>query len=242
MKKYSINCDMGEGIVNETAIMPYIDYCNVACGGHTGNFTSMSNTIALALKNKVKIGAHPSYPDKINFGRKSIEISNDALIKSIKNQINNLIEIAKISNSELVHIKPHGALYNDIVKNKELAQVFITAILPYKSTMKLFVPYKSEIEKIAVKSNFDIVYEVFADRNYNQDLSLVSRSKSNAVIEDLSRVIKRIKAIILTGKVTTVLDTKVSIKAETFCVHSDTNNAEEFVKGIHELIIKCCDE
>ena len=233
---------MGEGIGNDAAIMPYIDYCNIACGGHTGDFTSMSKTIDLALKNNVKIGAHPSYPDKINFGRESIKFSNDVLIKSIQDQINTLIEIAKIKNAKLSHIKPHGALYNDIVRNKELAQVFIKAILPYKSRLKLFVPYKSEIEKIAVQNNFAIVYEAFADRNYNEDLSLVSRSKRNAVIENLNSVIQNIEAIILTGKVATVLNTKVSIKAETFCVHSDSNNALEFVKGIHQLMLKHTNE
>ena len=167
-----------------------------------------------------------------------MEIPNEVLVESIQYQINSLVDIAKIKNTKLSHIKPHGALYNDIVKNKKLAQVFLIAITPYKSSLKLFVPYKSEIEQMAIKENFNIVYEAFADRNYNEDLSLVSRSQSNAVIEDLSNVIQNIEGIITEEKVNTVQNIRVQIKAETFCVHSDTNNALEFVKGIRQLMLK----
>lgn len=242
MKKYTINCDMGEGIYNEAAIMPFIDYCNIACGGHTGDASSMLETIVLALKNKVMIGAHPSYPDKINFGRESIKISNKELIESIRKQVNDLIEIAASKNTKLSHIKPHGALYNDIVKNKKLAQVFIEAITPYKNILKLFVPFDSEIERIAIINDVNIIYEVFADRNYNQDLSLVSRSQRNAVIENLNILIKNCNEVITIGKINTIQNSKVSIKAETFCIHSDTNNALEFIKGLKKVILSHTNE
>lgn len=242
MKKFTINCDMGEGIDNDAEIMSYINYCNVACGGHSGDLNSMSETIELALKNEVKIGAHPSYPDKTNFGRKSIEISNHALIEAVRKQIDDLIEIARNKNTTLSHIKPHGALYNDIASSNELAQVFINAIAPYKTNLKLFVPYKSEIERVAIHNNFNIIYEVFADRNYNEDLSLVSRNQKNAVIVNLNDATKSIEGIINTGKISTVLNSEIRIKAETFCVHSDSENALEFVKGIKQLIQKYTDE
>ena len=238
MKTYSINCDMGEGIANEAELMPFINYCNIACGGHTGDIHSMDATIDLAIKNNVKIGAHPSYPDRFNFGRKSIEISKEALISTIQEQIHTLIEIATKKNTLLTHIKAHGALYNDITKNKELAAIYLEAVKPYRERLKLFVPYNSEIETLAIKNNFEIVYEAFADRNYNQDLSLVSRSQSNAVIDDIDVAVQHVEHMITLGKVNTVQNKKVSIKASTFCIHSDTNNALEVVKGIHQLLLK----
>jgi UPF0271 protein len=242
MKKFTINCDMGEGVTNEEAIMPYLDYCNIACGGHTGSVNSMEETIELALKNNVKIGAHPSYPDRINFGRKSIAISNKNLVESIRTQVDHLIKIAKTKNAILFHIKPHGALYNDIAKNKIVAQAFIKAITPYKSNLKLFVPYKSEIEQMAIENNFEIIYEAFADRNYNDDLSLVSRNQSNALIKDLNNLIQNVACIITTGKVNSVQNKKIAIKAETFCVHSDTKNAFEYAKELNKLLQKHINE
>jgi 5-oxoprolinase (ATP-hydrolysing) subunit A len=230
-----INCDVGEGLNNEHLLMPYISSCNIACGGHAGDIETMTQVVSLALKNNVKIGSHPSYPDKENFGRKSIEISKEALKKTITFQIQSLEEIAEKTGAQLYHLKPHGALYNDLAKNETLADGFLDIIEVYKTKYKLYIPYNSAIAKVAKRRNFDIIYEAFADRNYNDDGSLVSRQKSNSIITDIGDIIAHISQIKNKGKVTTISGKKVITKADTFCVHSDTKNAVELVRNIHKF-------
>ncbi len=234
MKDLDINCDVGEGVNNEILLMPFIQSCNIACGGHAGDERMMKKVVELAIENKVKIGAHPSYPDKSNFGRKSMLMDSGEFIGSIQNQIKKLYNIVLEAKAELHHIKPHGALYNDIAKDQQLAELFLTAIFPFKNRIKLFVPYNSEIEKLALKQGFQIIYEAFADRNYNDDLSLVSRDKKGAVITDFNDVLKHVFEMLNNEKVTTISGEKVRIKAATFCVHSDTENVVEIVKKIHQ--------
>ena len=236
MMRYKINCDVGEGVGNESELMPFIQYCNIACGGHTGDSNSMNEIVEIAIQNNVLIGAHPSYPDRDNFGRKTVQISSEELVGTIQSQIENLLSIVKSSGTSLFHIKPHGALYNDIAKNELLALTFLEAIKPYKFDLKLFVPYKSVIEEKAIENGFSIIYEVFADRNYNDDLSLVSRNQKNSMIVDSVDVIQHVSKIIESGKVTTITNKKVTIKANTFCVHSDTDNAVLLVKELNKLI------
>jgi len=234
MNRLNINCDVGEGVNNEMVLMPYIQSCNIACGGHAGNKKLMEKVVKLALKHEVNIGAHPSYPDVENFGRKTMIIDPSELVKTIQKQINLLNKIVIEQGGSLSHIKPHGALYNDVSKNKNLALHFLNAILPYKNSVKLFVPFNSEIEICALENGFSIVYEAFADRNYNDDLSLVARNEKEAVITDVEIIEKRILEMINTEKVTTISGKKVFIKASTFCVHSDTENAIEIVRKLHQ--------
>jgi UPF0271 protein len=234
MNRLNINCDVGEGVNNEMTLMPYIQSCNIACGGHAGNKKLMEKVVKLALKHEVNIGAHPSYPDIENFGRKTMIIDPSELAKTIQKQINLLNKIVIEQGGSLSHIKPHGALYNDVSKKKDLALHFLNAILPYKNSLKLFVPFNSEIEICALENGFSIVYEAFADRNYNDDLSLVARNEKEAVITDVEIIEVRILEMINTERVTTISGKKVFIKASTFCVHSDTENAIEIVRKLHQ--------
>ena len=183
-----INCDVGEGLNNEHLLMPYISSCNIACGGHAGDKKTMAHVVSLASKYNVKIGAHPSYPDKENFGRKSIQISNEDLKESILNQVNSLEEVMNRFNVKLHHIKPHGALYNDLANDQFLALRFLKIIDKYKVTCFLYAPYGSAIAKEAKKNSFNIIYEVFADRNYNEDLSLVSRQHTSAILTHIDDI------------------------------------------------------
>ncbi|MDO9276081.1 MAG: 5-oxoprolinase subunit PxpA [Lutibacter sp.] len=233
MKKIDINCDVGEGLNNEDVFMHYIQSCNIACGGHAGDKKQMQNIVALAIKYKVKIGAHPSYPDTENFGRKTMVMEPDELKKSIQNQTNLLLKIVKEQGAALHHIKPHGALYNDLAKSDDLSLEFLDAIMPYKNEVKLYVPYNSAIEKNAIKKGFSIIYEAFADRNYNDDLSLVSRREKEALITNPKLILQNVIEMVNTQKVTTISGKKVSIKATTFCVHSDTENAVEIVRALN---------
>ncbi|WP_420573777.1 5-oxoprolinase subunit PxpB [Kordia sp.] len=228
-----INCDVGEGVDNEEILMPYISACNIACGGHAGDMETMREVVLLAKKYEVEIGAHPSYPDRENFGRVSVDMASAEFIKTIQNQISNLEEIAALHDAKITHIKPHGALYNDVAKSAEKAQLFLTAISKYKDKYKLYIPYNSVIEKEALQQNFQVIYEAFADRNYNNDLTLVLRKKSNAILTKIGEIIQHVSLLKNEQKVQTISDKKCILKADTFCVHSDTLNAIEIIQQLH---------
>jgi UPF0271 protein len=239
--KVDINCDVGEGLNNEHLLMPYISSCNIACGGHCGDEHTIDKTIQIAIKHKVLIGAHPSFPDKENFGRKLMQISDENLKKSIQKQLDLFLNRLVFFNVKLHHIKPHGALYNAVAVDTHFAFLFIDAIKKYMKDSYLYVPYNSVIEKVAIENGINIRYEAFADRNYNEDLTLVSRTSKNAIITDEKEVFVHIKRIIETEKVKTISGKKVHIKAATFCVHGDTKNAIEIVKYLSEKIEKEAD-
>ncbi|TMM32331.1 5-oxoprolinase subunit PxpA [Polaribacter aestuariivivens] len=234
--KIDINCDVGEGVVNEHLLFPFISSCNIACGGHFGDKNSIDKTIQLAVDNNVKIGAHPSFPDVKNFGRKVMYISDEVLKISIENQMNLFQERLLNFNQKMHHIKPHGALYNLIAKEKKEAEKFIEIIKKYTNNCFLYVPYNSEIEKIALKNNIRIKYEFFADRNYNDDLSLVSRAQKNAIIEKPEDVFKHIFNVLKNGKVLTISGNEKIIQADTFCVHGDHVNSVEILQFINNVL------
>ena len=234
MGKISINCDVGEGIGNEGEIMSYIQYCNVACGGHAGTDASMREIVLLASKYGVKIGAHPSYPDIENFGRKNLKMDSNDLAKSLTYQVKALEIILDEFGIELHHIKAHGALYNDLVVDEDLCLTYLKAMEPYKENVKLFVPYQSVISKSASSEGFHIVYEGFADRNYNEDLTLVSRKEAQSVITNNLEVLNHVKEMVYQRSVTTPKGIKVHIEADTFCVHSDTVDAVKIIKYLHD--------
>ncbi len=225
-KRYiDINCDVGEGEGNEADLFPLISSCNIACGGHAGTVDSIQACLHLAKKYKVKIGAHPSYPDRENFGRISMEIPTDKLIESIQNQMQLFMDECKKATLGLHHIKPHGALYNDIAKDEKKANAFLTAIAPYKEHSYLYVPYGSKVQDLALAQNFKIKREAFADRNYNADLSLVSRKKENAVISKAEDVWDHLMRMYIQNEVRTIDGKRVMMEAETYCIHGDTPTA-----------------
>ena len=229
MDYIDINCDVGEGVGNEAQLFPLISSCNIACGGHAGNVSSIKRIVGLAKKWNIKIGAHPSYPDKKNFGRTSMNIPSEALIKSIEEQIDRLFSIVQKQNIPLHHIKAHGALYNDIAANAALASTFLKAISKFGKDILIFVPFGSEIEKMAITQGYSIRHEAFADRNYNADLSLVKRSHPEALIQSPELVLKHVVQIVKFQKVRTLTTENVRILADTFCIHSDTPAAIKIV-------------
>jgi UPF0271 protein len=231
-----INCDLGEGLHNEHIIMPLISSCNISCGAHAGSIEIIDKVIQLAVQHKVKIGAHPSFPDRQNFGRKVLNISNSELQKSLEGQLTIFKDRVLLQDVTIHHVKPHGALYNLIAVNREKASVVIAAIQHVFEAVKLYVPYQSSIEEVAIQNGLEIVYEAFADRRYNEDLSLVSRTLSNALIIDKYEVLKQVQKISDKQLVTTVNLNEKEIKASTFCVHGDTINAIEILQYLHKHI------
>ena len=233
--KIDLNCDVGEGIGNEAQLMPYISSCNIACGAHAGSIEIIDEVIRLAQKNHVKIGAHPSYPDRENFGRLVMKISNDELEDSLIRQITLLENRTKVLTGKSIHhVKPHGALYNVSAKSEEVAKVVLTAIKKTVPQSKLYVPYNSVIEKMALKHNFDISYEIFADRNYLEDLSLVPRSQPNALLKNEEEVCEHVLNMVANQKVKTVSGKQMTIKADTCCLHGDNVRAIRIIKFLNK--------
>ncbi|SDS21947.1 5-oxoprolinase subunit PxpA [Christiangramia echinicola] len=228
-----INCDLGEGGEFDEELMPLISACNIACGGHAGNLESMHRTVRLAMENNVEIGAHPSYPDRKNFGRNHLEMSAEDLKLSIEGQVLSLKQIAESEGGKMAHIKLHGALYNDAAKDEKIARLIVECLHDLEDDFKIFVPLNSKISEFAM-GKFDMVFEAFADRNYNENFSLVSRSEEHALITEKEEVFKHVFSIYNDRKIITHSGVEIDGKADTFCVHSDTPSSLEIIQFLHK--------
>jgi UPF0271 protein len=238
MFQIDINADVGEGAGNESEIMRYLSSCNIACGGHAGDLETMTKVVKLAKRHRVKIGAHPSFPDKTNFGREEMKMSAADLYSSLKMQIRALENVLHSENLLLNHIKPHGALYNLAVKDEKTARVIIAVIKSMALPVKLYAPYKSIIAELARGEHIEVTFEAFADRNYNEDLSLVSRRNDNALLIDKDEVLQHVEVMTKYKKVRLISGVEVPLKASTFCVHGDTENALEILKFLNTRLPK----
>ncbi|MFD0861717.1 5-oxoprolinase subunit PxpA [Sungkyunkwania multivorans] len=232
-KIIDINSDLGEGMGNDAEMMRFISSCNIACGGHYGDETSMSKTIRLALDHNVRIGAHPSFPDKQNFGRLPVDISSEDLKASLYEQLLDFKSILDSEGGKLHHIKPHGALYNLLKMDMDLADLFLDVTCKYFPKSILYVSPDSSILERAEHRGARCWIEAFADRNYNDDLSLVPRSQPDAVIENAAAVLAHVNPMILKGHIKTVSGNRKSISPRTLCVHGDHPNALEIARALN---------
>nr|WP_321224401.1 5-oxoprolinase subunit PxpA [uncultured Psychroserpens sp.] len=235
VKTIDINCDLGEGVGNESALMPLISSCNIACGGHAGDVDTMTTVVKLAKLHNVKIGAHPSFPDKENFGRVTVRMSPQDLFDTINLQIENLKTIVENQQLQLHHVKLHGALYNLASVDVDTAKIVVSVIRAIDKNLVLYVPYGSVISKLAHQNGISIMYEGFADRNYNDDLTLVSRKHPKALIHNATAMFNHVYNMVYFGNVTTINEVEVKLKVDTICVHSDGKNV---IKNLRFLIKK----
>lgn len=233
-----INADVGEGVNNESQLMPFLTSCNIACGGHAGNSETMREVLKLAKVHQVKIGAHPSFPDPDNFGRLTLKMSEEALLESLKSQVDDLMKIAASEGGTIHHIKPHGALYNLANTNTKYAEIVVLLMKHFENNFKLYAPYRSLLANIAKHQGIEVVYEAFADRNYNADGTLVSRSHQNAIIEDATQLCNHVLNIVINGKITAITGKEIPVKAETVCIHGDHPQAEQHIKVLTEALLK----
>ncbi|WP_194975626.1 5-oxoprolinase subunit PxpA [Aquiflexum lacus] len=231
---FDINCDLGEGLSNDELLMPYLESCNIACGGHAGNDQTIKETIRLAKKHQVKIGAHPSYPDLPNFGRLKMDITLELLKRSLSSQLTLFQNLVKAQNTKIHHIKLHGALYNFSAADLLTASMILDVVEDQFTGSNLYCPPKSLILQLAEERGIPIKREVFADRNYNDDGSLVSRTESNAVITDPDKVLEHVKSMVEQAKIRTVTGNTISVQADTICIHGDNPNALEILKNIYK--------
>src|SRR5690606_1130512 len=233
MEYIHINCDLGEGGKQDAEIMPLISACNIACGGHAGTVESMRETVALALANNVAIGAHPSYPDKENFGRLSMKMEAEDLKRSIIAQILSLKQITEAEGGKLHHVKPHGALYNDATKDENIAKIIIESVLEFGENFPVYTLENSKISRLSNR-RIPVIFEAFGDRNYEGNYELVSRQKSGAVITEKEGVYEHISEMFFNHKITIKNGEKLPCNAATFCIYSDTPNAVEILNYLQE--------
>lgn len=226
-----INADLGEGSLNDAQLMPLISSCNIACGGHFGNETTMQEAVQLAKKYQVKVGAHPSFPDVDNFGRKVLTITKQELSESIFQQLLRFYAVCETEAIAVHHIKLHGALYNYAAIDAATADAVVEGIVATKIRPKLYVPFHSILAKKA-ENLLPLEYEAFIDRRYNDDLSLVSRSEEDAVIISAEAAWNQLYLMLTQQQVKTKQNNQKPIRASTYCIHSDTPSASVILKYI----------
>ncbi|HET9744510.1 MAG TPA: 5-oxoprolinase subunit PxpA [Chitinophagaceae bacterium] len=236
-KTIDINCDLGEGVGNDEAIMRYISSANIACGYHAGDANTMKQTVQLCKKYNVAVGAHPSFPDKPNFGRTDMTLHPGEIYEMIVKQINYLEKIAEENDVPIHHVKPHGALYNMTARDKALAPFVALAILDTNPKYVLYGLSGSYLVKEGKHLGVNTANEVFADRTYKDDGSLTSRAKPGALIEDPDKAVAQVLQMVKEGTVTSIAGKKIPIIAETVCIHGDGDHAVEFAKAIHAALI-----
>jgi len=235
-RKIDINCDLGESyghfkVGQDLKIMPYITSANVACGFHAGDPVTMARTVKLAKKSGVAVGAHPGYPDLMGFGRREMKLDPEELKSYITYQVGALQAFAKASGTALQHVKPHGALYNVAARDNNIARTIVEAVLNIDSKLIVLGPPHSMIAKTASCVGLRVALEAFADRAYNPDGTLVSRSQPGSVIEEPKLVVERAGKMIEDGTVSAINGETVHLgQVHTICVHGDTPNAVEIAQ------------
>lgn len=229
-----INCDLGEGIPNEELIYPLIDAASIACGGHFGNESTVRSSLIKAKKFQKKIGAHPSYPDPENFGRKTLSIDFEVLKTSILEQIHLFLKIANELDLPMDHIKFHGALYNDAASQPELAEKLCELIALHFPDTTLFTPPYSQTIKFAKVKELKIRTEIFGDRGYQDNYQLMSRDKANSLFTTKDEIETHLKPILNTHKIISFSGKELPISADTLCFHGDNPGLHEFLPQIRK--------
>nr|WP_263325305.1 5-oxoprolinase subunit PxpA [Neobacillus sp. Marseille-Q6967] len=241
MNVIDLNCDLGESfgaykIGNDEEVLKYISSANIACGYHAGDHNIMMETIELALKNGVQIGAHPGFPDLAGFGRREMSLTPREIYHLTLYQIGALAGMAGAKGSGLSHVKPHGALYNVAAKNRSIADAIAQAVRDLDPGLVLFGLANSELIRAGTEKGLPVASEVFADRTYQPDGTLTSRLDENAMIHDSKIAVERIIMMVKEGKVIAVDGAEIGIQADTVCVHGDGPQALEFVRELREAL------
>ena len=239
----NINCDLGESsklhsTENDTLLLNVVNSANIACGYHAGDEKTMAKTIEISKKNSVSIGAHPSFKDRENFGRKRLNLSPKEVTKLITEQINILSEIAAKKGMQVTHVKPHGALNNMACENYELAKIIAESIIKINKDLIFLVPTGSEMEKVGKRLGMKIAAEIFADRNYEDNGNLVSRSKKNAMITDPKIAEQHVIKMVQNQALNCYSGKQIPCEIDSVCVHGDGQSAVKTAKQIKEGLIK----
>jgi 5-oxoprolinase (ATP-hydrolysing) subunit A len=223
--RVDLNGDVGEQIGHDADLIPLLTSINVACGVHAGDATTMHETVILGVRHGVAIGAHPSYPDRLHFGRRVMSLTDIEVEQCVLEQLRALAEIAAAEGVRVSHVKPHGALYNVSARDAAVASAIARAVAAFDRSLLLIGLAGSESIRAAARSGLGPANEAFADRAYNADGTLVARDTAGAVIHDPLVIVPRAVRMVRAGVVTAIDGQDISIRADTICVHGDTPNA-----------------
>lgn len=242
MNYVDLNSDLGESFGAYTLgmdeeILQYVSSANVACGWHAGDAVVMEATVALAKKYGTAVGAHPGFPDLMGFGRRNMVVTPEEAKAYVKYQLGALMAFTQSHGVKLQHLKPHGALYNMAAVDEKLAKAMCEAVYEVNKDIIFMGLAGSKMITAAEEMGLKTASEVFADRAYNDDGTLVSRKLPGSMIKDKDLAIKRVVRMVKEGKVETINGNDISIKADSICVHGDNPKALEFVKNIRETLI-----
>ena len=239
----NINCDLGEkskfhSIKNDPALLKIVNSANIACGYHAGDKETMEETIKISKLNGVSIGAHPSFNDPENFGRKRINLDSSDIRKLIVDQYQTLENIAQNQKEKVTHIKPHGALNNMACEDIELATTLAKIINEISRDLIYLVPTGSKMEIAAKKLDMKIAYEIFADRNYEDDGNLVSRKKSNALITNPEDAKKHVLRMVKNQTINCLSGKQIPCEIDSICIHGDNESSLSTAKSIKDNLIE----
>lgn len=229
-----LNADLGEGLSTDAELIPLISSANIACGFHAGDRDTMIRTIELCLQHGVAVGAHPSFPDRENFGRKEMTLDPCALREMLLTQLHLMAEVCNETGAYLQHVKPHGALYNMSARDANLARLIAETIFDFNPALKLFGLSGSHSVSEGVMAGLVTVAEVFADRTYLPDGSLTPRSGANALINNAEKAIHQALSLAIEHTVVATDGTVIDVMAESICLHGDGPHAVSFARLINQ--------
>ena len=233
-----LNADLGEGAGHDKELLKLVSSASIACGFHAGDAEMMHETISAARDQGVAVGAHPSLFDRENFGRKQLAVRPTEVFDAVSYQLGVFQAIANNLGVRPNHAKPHGALYNMATRDQQLADAIARAIVALDLALVLFAPDKSALARAGEAEHLRVAREVFADRNYLADGSLVPRNRPDALLHDPKESAARVMRMLREGKVQSIDNVDVDVRAETICVHGDTPGAVEFARVLRAHLEK----
>lgn len=234
--RIDFNCDLGEGCGDDAAIIPLITSASIACGGHAGDEATMRTTLRLCRDHGVATGAHPSYPDRANFGRQEMPLAPEQIEALVEAQISTLAAIAESEGVRLAHVKPHGALYNVAARDRAVADAIVRAVVRFDPQLILFGLSGSQLTSAGEAAGLRVAHEVFAERRYEADGMLTPRNRGDAVIHDLDESIAQVRGFVRDGRVIARTGESLALHADTLCLHGDRADAAGFARAIRAAL------
>ncbi len=232
--RIDLNADVGEGGIFDEQLLQIVSSANISCGAHAGNRETITAAIQWAIQNNVSIGAHPSYPDRAGFGRHAMHLSTVELRKSIHEQLELVQDLTMANGGTLVHVKPHGALYNQAAVDLELATDLVDIVKEFNKQLNIVALAGSVLLQVAEKQGMRVKAEAFTDRRYSADGTLVPRTDSRAMIHDTQQAITQSLQLLLSGTITSLHGDTVHLHADTLCLHGDNPQALVFAQQLRK--------
>ena len=229
-----LNADLGEGCANDEALLQRVSSANIACGFHAGDALTMQQSVRLAMKYGVAIGAHPSFPDRENFGRSAMQLPPETVYAQVVYQLGALAAITRAEGGKMIHVKPHGMLYNQAATDAVLADAIARAVFDVDPTLRLVGLAGSELIRAGERMGLQTRQEVFADRRYQSNGALVPRSQPDAMIDSDQQALEQTLTMVQQQKVLSLEGVWVPVKADTVCLHGDGEHALTFAMRLRE--------